>query len=136
MTKVLVVDDSRFDRSLIRKALQFPGEQVEILELSSGEKAADTIETEHPCMTVLDIRMPRMDGFKVLTAIRGRETLKDHKVVMLSGSDRKVDRELADAIGANGYFVKPSSAKAYRDLAADLHSRYLPCSSAFGANTD
>lgn len=131
MTKVLIVDDSRFDRHMIRRALSETDNTAEFTELASGEDTVATIEAERPCVTVLDIRMPGMDGFAVLRAIRQNAQTSDHKVVMMSGSDRGVDRTLAKTHQADGYYVKPETAHAYQQIARDIAAAHIPCSRSY-----
>lgn len=69
---------------------------------------------ELPLMVLLDINMPGQDGFEVLKAIRGQEVFQEVPLcAMLTSSTHSDEKELSEALGANGYFVKPDDAKEY-----------------------
>lgn len=129
MDKVLIVDDSDFDRTMIKKALGSKRDDLEFCELSSGHSIAEVIANERPKIAIIDIRMPGMDGFEVLDIIRANPELSTFPVLMVSGSEQPADRAMADAHGANGYFVKPPSAAAYFSLGRDIYQNYLCCTS-------
>lgn len=129
MDKVLIIDDSEFDRRMIKKAIAFKRDTVEFTELSNGLSVADMIVSESPKMAIVDIRMPGMDGFEVLETIRSIPAFCDLPVVMVSGSEQPEDRAMAAALGASGYFVKPPSAADYFSLGRDIYDQYLCCTS-------
>lgn len=66
---------------------------------------------ERPALILLDVRMPRMDGFAVLRAIRSREALAPVAVAMLTTSTLHADRERAAELGCSAYLIKPSTRK-------------------------
>ncbi|GHA95478.1 response regulator [Algimonas arctica] len=125
MDKVLIIDDSDFDRKMIKKAIAFKDDSLEFTELSSGKSVAALIALETPKIAIIDIRMPGMDGFEVLDVIRSNPDLCDLPVLMVSGSEQPEDREMATAHGASGYFVKPPSAADYFSLGRDIYDQYL-----------
>lgn len=125
MTDVLIVDDSDFDRRMIRKAILAKCPDVRFIELDRGERVTQHIMTENPALTILDVRIPGQDGFDILSAIRAVPDLEDHPVLMVSGSNADKDRALAKHGGANGYFVKPPTASAYFSLGRDICEQYL-----------
>lgn len=129
MDKVLIIDDSDFDRKMIRKALEFKRRDMKFTELSSGLTASEMIMLESPKLAIVDIRMPGMDGFEVLDTIRSMPEFCDLPVVMVSGSEQPADREMATARGASGYFVKPPSAADYFSLGRNIYDQYLCCKS-------
>ncbi|MGJ8561322.1 MAG: response regulator [Litorimonas sp.] len=130
MDKVLIIDDSDFDRKMIKKAIASSRPDVVFTELSSGRSVAEIIAQEAPVMAIVDIRMPGMDGFEVLETIRAIPEFSDLTVIMVSGSAQAEDREMATARGANGYFVKPPSVADYITLGRDIYEQYLCCASA------
>ena len=120
MGKILIIDDDRTDRLLIKKALLKVRSDMEVIELESGSEAVSTIQSERPMATLLDIRMPGMDGFEVLKAIRENPQTQTHTVIMVSGSDGKADKAMAEKFGADGYLVKPDSFLGYGALAKTI----------------
>lgn len=129
MDRVLIIDDSDFDRKMIRRAIASKHKNIEFSELSSGRTVAERMAAETPSLAIVDIRMPGMDGFEVLDTIRSLPTFGDIPVLMISGSEQPEDREMATARGASGYYVKPPSAADYVSLGQDIYDRYLCCTS-------
>jgi len=121
MRKILIIDDDRTDRLLIKKALLKVESDLEIIELESGREAVSTIQSEGPLATLLDIRMPGIDGFQVLKAIREEAETRTHPVIMVSGSDEASDKDMATEFGADGYLVKPDSFLGYGELAQVIY---------------
>ena len=116
----LLVDDSQIDRMLIKKALMKVQNDLDFVELEDGTDVVDVIKLNSPCITLLDIRMPGIDGYDVLRLIRNDLDLKDHPVWMLSTSSDNQDIETALKTGANGYYSKPTSLSEYTKLATDI----------------
>ena len=87
---ILVVDDSPTVRKLISGKLEKCGHEV--LCSSDGVEAMEALESIKPDLILLDITMPRMDGYQVCKLIRGNEKLKDVPVVMISGKDGFFDK--------------------------------------------
>lgn len=129
MDKVLIIDDSAFDRKMIRKALLANSREIQITETENGRSVLEIMSEEKPNVTILDVRMPGLDGFEVLSMIRSNPDLEDHPVLMVSGSNDEKDQELARKHGANGYFVKPPDISAYFALGRNIYDQYLCCQS-------
>lgn len=85
----------------------------------------ETIKSESPELTIIDIRMPGMSGWDVLEEIRADKSLSDLKVVMMSGSRAKEDRWKATRRGAHGYYIKPHKQSDYGVVATDMKNTYL-----------
>lgn len=125
MDKVLIVDDCDFDRLMMSRALIKKRGNIEVYEAMSGLEALEQVAKLSPDLILLDIRMPGMDGFEVLSELRNDPNLMHCQVVMLSGSCDNRDKEMAVTHGANAYFVKPSSVKSYYEIAEQLSAEYL-----------
>lgn len=102
---ILVVDDSATVRKLISSKLEKSGHQV--ICAVDGVEAMATIETMVPDLVLLDIAMPRMDGYQVCKLIRANEAAKDVPVVMISGKDGFFDKVRGRMAGTTGYITKP-----------------------------
>lgn len=74
---------------------------------------------------LLDLKMPRMNGFEVLLWLQGEEALKQIPVVVLSGSILAKDKEEALVLGAREYCVKPATGDEYIEFVKELHARWL-----------
>jgi two-component system response regulator len=77
-----------------------------------------------PAFVLLDLRMPKMGGFEALRSIKLMPELKEVPVVVLSSSPLPEDVELATALGATGYIVKPGSYQELCRTVADLLARF------------
>lgn len=120
MPKFLIIDDDPLDRKLMKLAFDTVSDETEVVELTCGDMSVETIRTEKPNATVLDMRMPYIDGIEVLKMIRGSQDLQEHLVIMVSGSDEPSDIDLALSSGANHYFTKPTSLSGYSEMVGDI----------------
>lgn len=123
--KVLIVDDSDFDRRMIMRALTKNGLPIEIEAVESGPAALGQLKEFRPDLILLDIRMPGMDGFDVLRHLKNTQEWCDYPVIMLSGSSEDKDRKRAAECGADAYYVKPSSISAYSEIAKEIGITYF-----------
>jgi len=103
--RILVVDDQVDNRLVLKRRLELLGHTVILAD--SGETALQTIETSPVDLVLLDIFMPRMDGFTVLGRIRSREDLSHLSVVVLSALDDESSVVKALELGADDYLTKP-----------------------------
>jgi twitching motility two-component system response regulator PilG len=103
--KILVVDDSATVRKLIAGKLEKCGHQV--FCAADGVEAIEQLDSIVPDLILLDITMPRMDGYQVCKTIRGNEATKDVPVVMISGKDGFFDKVRGRMAGTTGYITKP-----------------------------
>ena len=102
---ILVVDDSPTVRKLISGKLEKSGHTV--ICAIDGMDAMSKLNDFVPDLILLDINMPRMDGYQVCKLIRGNETTKDVPVVMISGKDGFFDKVRGRMAGTTGYITKP-----------------------------
>ncbi len=104
--KILVVDDEKLIRNVIREYLA--NEKYEVLEAENGFDALRVLETNKVDLIILDIMMPRMDGFETLKEIR---KTKDTPVIMLSAMKEEEDKLSSFNLGVDDYVTKPFSPK-------------------------
>ncbi len=102
---ILVVDDSATIRKLISGKLEKAGHNV--ICAADGVEALARIEESLPDLVLLDITMPRMDGYEVCKNIRSNPAAKDVPVVMISGKDGFFDKVRGRMAGTSGYVTKP-----------------------------
>lgn len=102
---ILVVDDSATVRKLISSKLEKSGHIV--ITAVDGVEAMEIIETTVPDLVLLDIAMPRLDGYSVCKLIRANDSVKDVPVVMISGKDGFFDKVRGRMAGTTGYITKP-----------------------------
>ncbi len=103
--RVLVVDDSATDRQLATMVLQKQG--YEVTTAVDGEDALQKIAAERPPLIVLDIILPKMNGYQVLRQIRTTPETRDIKVILVSSKNQQSDRFWGLKQGADDYIAKP-----------------------------
>jgi two-component system alkaline phosphatase synthesis response regulator PhoP/two-component system response regulator VicR len=103
--KILAVDDDKFIVMVIRVNLEYEG--YEVLEAYDGVQALEVIEAEKPDLVVLDIMMPEMNGWDVLSRIRENPETEFLPVIMLTALAQDRDVEEATLRGADVYLTKP-----------------------------
>lgn len=107
MAKILVAEDERDIRELIEFALQYNGHEV--LTAVDGLSAWDLIVAEQPDLVLLDVRMPRMDGYEVCRRIKRSEKLQHIPVAFLSAKGQEAEVQAGLNAGAEEYILKPFS---------------------------
>ena len=105
MAKVLIIDDEPDVLMLCRVNLEHAGHEVLMAE--SGEGGLELAKAERPDLIVLDLMMPRMDGFDVLAELAGGATTRGVPVIILSARTRQEDKVRGWRAGAAGYVTKP-----------------------------
>jgi two-component system OmpR family response regulator len=103
--KVLVVDDDAALRELMVTRLTIAG--YEAYEARDGQEAMERLFDIKPAAMVLDINMPRMDGFTVLETLAGRGGIKNLRIMVLTARNQSGDVRRAIALGAHDYLAKP-----------------------------
>ena len=102
---VLVVDDEPQVVWILEFSLQ--GEGYETFSAHDGMEALDQIRRHHPDLMVLDVMMPRMDGWSVLEALGEMPATERPRVVMVTALASANDRERAERLGAEAFVPKP-----------------------------
>jgi len=102
--KILIVEDDKFLRELIAQKLLNEG--YEISEAVDGEKGMKSIQGGKPDLVLLDLILPGMDGFEVLSKMKENPVLAGIPVVVLSNLGQKEDIEKALKMGAKDYLIK------------------------------
>jgi two-component system, OmpR family, alkaline phosphatase synthesis response regulator PhoP len=103
--RILVVDDERHIVRLVQVNLERAG--YEILTAYDGVEALEKVKTEMPDMVVLDVMMPRMDGFEVLKNLQSDPRFQNIPVIMLTAKAQDADIFKGWASGVSSYLTKP-----------------------------
>jgi CheY-like chemotaxis protein len=102
--RILLVEDDRFLRRACEASLRQRG--FTVATAADGEEALRSVKAERPDLILLDMLMPKLSGIEVLRALRGDETTRDIRVLVLSNSSREQDMVEVKKLGVAGYFVK------------------------------
>jgi chemosensory pili system protein ChpA (sensor histidine kinase/response regulator) len=115
---VMVVDDSVTVRKVTSRLLERHG--YEVLLAKDGMDAIAKLEDQKPDLMLLDIEMPRMDGFEVASLVRHNPNLEDLPIIMITSRTGEKHRERAFQIGVNCYMGKPFQEQQLLDTIAEL----------------
>ena len=127
--KILVAEDDENDAELILKALERYNIANEVVLVEDGAEALDYLhrrgdyETRadgNPVLTLLDIKMPKVDGLEVLREIRSDERLKLIPAVILTSSRQEGDLLAGYQLGVNAYIVKPLDFNEFAEVVREL----------------
>ena len=104
--KVLIVDDSEMNRSILADIL---GEEYDIIEAEDGEEAVKILRKRSAeiSLVLLDIVMPKMDGFEVLVMMNKYQWIDEIPVIMISAESSSTSVERAFDLGADYVMIKP-----------------------------
>ena len=118
MKKVLVADDTANGRELVRTVLETSGYAV--VEAKDGVEALAAARLELPDLIILDLHMPRLDGFGVVEELLRDGALSKTPVLALTASAMMGDKERAMAVGFTSYITKPIRLSELRSEVARL----------------
>ena len=105
--KILVVDDEIYIVHILDFSLGIEG--YEVMTALDGEQALAKVAQERPDLIVLDIMMPKLDGYETCKALKQNPATHDIPVILLSAKGRNVDQKIGFEVGADDYITKPFS---------------------------
>jgi CheY-like chemotaxis protein len=103
--KVLICDDDPVILRLLQVNLEIEG--YEVVSAHHGEEAVRLASVETPDLIILDIMMPRMDGYQAAQALKGHDGTKDIPLLFLSAKAQQADIDRGKAFGVTDYLTKP-----------------------------
>jgi len=103
--KVMVIDDSKTIRRTAETLLKKEG--FEVITATDGFEALSMIADHQPDLILLDIMMPRLDGYQTCALIKHHKVFRHTPVVMLSSKDGLFDRARGRVVGSDNYITKP-----------------------------
>ncbi len=123
---VLLVDDDKDDLEMLQEALKTIDGNHKIIEAENGEEGLAKLKSmmkvgEQPCLIVLDINMPKMDGRQTFLAIKSDRELSKIPIVIFSTSTSLLDRTFFER-HHTAYFVKPINVKEFARIASRMIS--------------
>ena len=105
--KVLVVDDEVYILHILDFILG--AESYDVVTATNGEQALQKVRDEKPDLVILDIMMPKLDGYETCRMIKNDTATKHIPVILLTAKGREIDQKLGREVGANDYITKPFS---------------------------
>jgi len=133
--RVLIAEDDPSDVFFLKRAFVLAGVPAVLTFGRDGQEAIDYLEGESryadrkayplPDLMLLDLKMPRLDGFDVLNWLRQQPGLKRLLVTVLTSSDQPQDINRAYDLGANSYLLKPHSAEHLSELVKHVQKYWL-----------
>ena len=103
--KVLVVDDDLVIQKTVSARLEING--YDTITAQDGEEAIEKVKAENPNLIILDLMLPKMNGYEVCRTLKFDDKYKRIPIIILSALDRQDEREKATQSGADAYFIKP-----------------------------
>jgi DNA-binding response OmpR family regulator len=116
--QVLIVDDEPNIVISLEFLLKREGYAVSVAR--DGQAGLDAIRASRPDLVVLDVMMPRLDGFAVLEAVRADPEIRETRILMLTAKGREADQKKGMGLGADAYMSKPFSTYELVDRVREL----------------
>lgn len=125
--KILLVDDDPEDRDIIKDAMAHHQADDVIHFAENGEQALTILDDyfnndQVPCLVVLDLNMPKMNGTEILRQIKNNERFKEIPVIIYTTSINSLEKEKCIKLGAHDFFTKPISFNESKETALKLLS--------------
>jgi chemosensory pili system protein ChpA (sensor histidine kinase/response regulator) len=116
--EIMVVDDSVTIRNVVSRLMKRQGWKV--VTAKDGMEAIEALYARQPDVIILDVEMPRMNGYEFMSSIRAQEKFNNLPVIMHTSRASKKHREKAKALGVNGFVTKPYEEKDFIALVKEL----------------
>lgn len=110
--EILIVDDDKINRQLFNRLLDREFDK-KIVPFSNGMKALEYAKKNIPCLIILDLMLPGMNGYDVLQDVRGNSIFQNTKVVLVSAKSRSEDIKHGFDLAADEYITKPFQPKEF-----------------------
>ena len=109
LARIVVAEDSGADVILVKEALRAKGIRADLTVFPDGEQCAGYLRGDHepPAAILIDLNLPRVDGFGLLRMVRSDRRYDGVPVAMLTSSRRPEDRRKSLELGANAFITKP-----------------------------
>lgn len=102
---ILIAEDSNDGREMMRMLLRLKG--YEVLSADNGVRAVEVALRSHPDLILLDLELPRLDGFGVVRILRSHREFRDTPIIIVSAHDAEGFRQPAIDAGCSDYLPKP-----------------------------
>lgn len=103
--KILITEDSPTILEILKSVLVEEG--YDVIAAVDGQQALELVRTEKPDLIVLDLMLPKIDGYKVCRMLKFDEKYKNIPIIMLTARTKESDENLGKEVGADAYIRKP-----------------------------
>jgi len=120
--KILIADDETGLRLTVGRILD---KDYVVLEAANGEEAVEIAKGQKPDLILMDLIMPKMDGYAACSQIKADEATKGIPVVILTAVGNELNKKFATEMGAEGYITKPFNIQELMDVITPLLAKAL-----------
>jgi len=120
--KILIADDETGIRLTLGRILD---KDYVVLEATNGEEAVEIAKVQKPDLILMDLIMPKMDGYAACSQIKADEATKGIPVVILTAVGNELNKKFATEMGAEGYITKPFNIQELMDVITPLLAKPL-----------
>jgi CheY-like chemotaxis protein len=120
--KILIADDETGIRLTLGRILD---KDYVVLEATNGEEAVEIAKVQKPDLILMDLIMPKMDGYAACSQIKADEATKGIPVVILTAVGNELNKKFATEMGAEGYITKPFNIQQLMDVITPLLAKAL-----------
>ena len=122
--KILLIDDEPDIQTIISARLESLG--FEVLIARDGQEGLDLARKELPDAILLDLMLPKLDGYKVCRMLKFDKAFENIPVIIFSAKGSDADKKLAEQVGADAYMVKPFDIKSFTQVLQKLLGPKIP----------
>lgn len=116
--KILIVDDEAQLVDMVKMRLE--ANNYDVIVAYDGQEGLDKARKEKPDLIILDLMLPKMDGYKVCRMLKFDEKYKSIPIIMFTARAQEEDEKVSMEVGANAYVTKPFEPKALLDKIQEL----------------
>ena len=109
--KILLMNDSRVSLKILEDMLKRINPVLEVLTAKDGQEGLDKARKENPGLIILDLMLPKIDGYKVCRMLKFDEKYKKIPIIIYTARAQEVDEKLGYEVGADAYMTKPFDPK-------------------------
>lgn len=118
MKKILVVDDENAIREMVKMRLE--ANNYEVISATDGQEALEKAHKENPDLIILDLMLPKIDGYRVCGLLKADARHSNIPIIMFSARAQDTDKKLGAEVGANAYVTKPFDSKVLLEKIEEL----------------
>ena len=109
MAKILIVDDERQSVRMAQVWLEAHG--YEVITADDGEEGLEKAKSENPDLIILDVMMPKIDGYQVCSLLKNDAQYTNIPIILLTDKAQGIFERIGDKVGADAFITKPLSSK-------------------------